>query len=428
MKLLHLGDLHLGKALGDYDLTEDQQFILKQITDLAKARSVDAVLIAGDVYDKSIPSEAATRLLNDFLLELSEAGIKVFMISGNHDSDERLNFGSKLFKLGGIYIASKFEGSLCQLPLKDEYGEVNVCLLPFVKASQVRHFYPDAKINSYDDAVRVIIEQADIDTSRRNIIVAHQFVTGRSLSLEEHVSESTGNKTAQSDSLTAAYANADLAGDKSKPLMHDEPAFEPDTRLSGSESAGTLSVGLVEMISCSCFDAFDYAALGHIHAPQRVGRDTVRYSGSPLKFSLSEANSQKSVPLITLGSKGDIDIELIPLKPLRDLRHIKGPLSKLLDKANVTAPDDFIYATLTDEDIINDAIGIFRQVYPNTVKIDYDNSHTRAVEEADIAKIIENKTFSELIGDFYHMMYGCDISDEELQCIRQIAEESGITE
>ncbi len=427
MKLLHVGDLHLGKALGDYDLAEDQQYILRQITQIAVNRQADAVLIAGDVYDKSVPSEAATRLLNNFLTMLSEAGIRVFMISGNHDSDERLNFGSGFFELGGIYIASKFDGKLYRQTLHDEYGDMDICLLPFVKASQVRHFYPDAEINTYDDAVRVIIEHADIDPSRRNIIVAHQFVTGSSGSRD----------SCNEGEYTAANDAGDTGGDRNKAEQtvqaEDTQAYfgsdeEQDPRLGGSEGAGTLSVGLVEKIGYDCFDAFDYAALGHIHAPQRVGRDTVRYAGSPLKYSLSEADSRKSVPLISLGAKGDIDIELIPLKPMRDLRHIRGPLSKLLARENVTSPDDFIYATLTDEDAVNDVIGIFRQIYLNTVKIDYDNSHTRAVEEADITKIIESKTFSELIGDFYHMIYGCDISDEELQCIRNIAEESGITE
>lgn len=380
MKFIHLGDLHLGKSLCDYDLIEDQKYILDQILDICDKESVDGVMIAGDVYDKSIPSEAATNLLDYFLVSLAKKGIKVFMVSGNHDSDDRLNFGSSLFTSNEIYISSIFDGTLHRESLSAGDIIIDVYMLPFVKASQVKHFFPDADIDNYDDAVRTVISNTDIDPNHKNILVAHQFVAG------------TG----------------------------EDPA------LGGSESVGTQSVGLVEKIGYDCFDAFDYVALGHIHSPQRVGRDEVRYSGSPLKYSLSEVNNEKTVPLITVSDEEKIKIELIPLKPMRNLRHIKGTLKELLDKKNVKAPDDFIYATLTDEDIVNDAMGIFRQVYPNTVHIDYDNSHTRDIEQVDISRIAENKSFPELIGDFYRQMYGCEISDEEMDVMRSVAREAGV--
>lgn len=380
MKLLHIGDLHLGKSLGDFDLIGDQKYILDQILGIIKEKAVDGVLIAGDVYDKAVPSEAAMNLLDYFLSSLSRSGVSTFMISGNHDSDDRLNYGSELFAANQIYIASKYDGTLYRRTVTDAYGEADIYLLPFVKASQVKHFFPDAEIVTYDDAVRVILSHAGVDPDRRNIIVAHQFVTGRS----------------------------------------------EDPSLGGSESVGTQSVGLVEKIGYDCFDAFDYAALGHIHSPQKVGREEVRYAGSPLKYSLSEVNNTKSVPIITLGEKGDVSLELIPLQPMRDLRHIKGPMKKLLDKTNITDPDDFIYVTLTDEDTVNDAMGIFQQVYPNTVKIDYDNSHTRAIEQVDISSIAENKSFSELIGDFYKLMYHCEMSEEEMKYMKMAAQEAGI--
>ncbi len=380
MKFIHLGDLHLGKSLCDYDLIEDQKYILDQILDICDKESVDGVMIAGDVYDKSIPSEAATTLLDYFLVSLAKKGIKVFMVSGNHDSDDRLNFGSTLFTSNEIYISSIFDGTLHCESLSDGDTVIDVYMLPFVKASQVKHYFPEAKIDNYDDAVRTIISNTDIDPNHKNILVAHQFVAG------------TG----------------------------EDPA------LGGSESVGTQSVGLVEKIGYDCFDAFDYVALGHIHSPQRVGRDEVRYSGSPLKYSLSEVNNEKTVPLITVSDEEKIKIELIPLKPMRNLRHIKGTLKELLDKKNVKAPDDFIYATLTDEDIVNDAMGIFRQIYPNTVHIDYDNSHTRDIEQVDISRIAENKSFPELIGDFYRQMYGCEISDEEMDVMRSVAREAGV--
>ena len=382
MRFLHLGDLHLGRALGEFDLYEDQKYILDRIIELADEKRADAVLIAGDVYDRSIPSEAATNLLDYFLDRLAAKKVKVFMISGNHDSDDRLNYGSTLFASNGVYISSRFTGALYRQTVADEFGEVNVWLLPFVKASQVRHFFPEDKIENYDDAVKTIIKHAGVDYGQRNIIAAHQFVAGR-----------------------------DAA-----------PA------LGGSESPGTRNVGVVEKIGYDCFDGFDYAALGHIHSPQRVGRDEVRYCGSPLKYSLSEANGDKSVPVVTLGAKGETEIELVPLKPMRDVRHLRGPIAKLLDKTAVTRPEDFIYATLTDEGIIDNAMGIFQQHYPNTVRIEYDNSHTRQIERVDITQIARDRTFEELIRDFYLKMYSCEISEEELQVMKEAAKEAGVSD
>ena len=292
----------------------------------------------------------------------------------------RLNYGSSLFETNHIFISTKYDGNLYKQTLKVDKVEADIYLLPFVKASQVRHFLTDAKIESYDDAVRAVLDKADIDGSRINILVAHQFVMGKS----------------------------------------------EDPELSGSESLGTQSVGTVEKIGYDCFDLFDYAALGHIHSPQQVGRKEVRYSGSPLKYSLSEVNNKKSISLITVSGKGKLEIELVPVKPMRNMRHLKGKIKDLLDKERITAPEDFIYATLTDEEIVNDAMGIFQQVYPNTVKIDYDNSHTREIELADISRIAEKRSFAELISDFYRQMYGCEISEEEMDVMRTVARETGV--
>lgn len=380
MKFLHLGDLHIGKALGEFSLIEDQKFILDQILDAAKKHSVDGVLIAGDVYDKSIPSEDAVRLFDYFICKLADRKIKTFVISGNHDSDERLNFGSSLFETNGLYISAKYEGTLYKQEFMDEYGKINVYLLPFVKASQVKHFFPDEEIDSYDRAVRTVLDHAMINKKERNILVAHQFVAGK----------------------------------------------DEDPIMGGSESAAVQNVGLVEKIGTDCFREFDYVALGHIHSPQKIGREEVRYSGSPLKYSLSEVSNDKSFPIITLGKKGDVSIEPVKLEPMRDLRHLKGRMEQLLDKKNIKSPEDFIYATLTDEEIINDAMGIFRQYYPNTIKIDYDNSHTRQIEQVDITRITEDKSFAELISDFYRFVYGCEISEEEMDIMNEIAGEAGV--
>ena len=380
MRFLHLGDLHLGKTLGDFDLYDDQKYILEQILGIIEEKKADAVLIAGDIYDKSLPSEAATGLLDWFLTCLVKMKVRVYMISGNHDSDERLNYGSSIFKANDIFISARFEGRLFKHTAVDEYGEIDIYLLPFVKASQVRHFYPDEKIENYNDAIRLVIEKAEIDKNRRNIIVAHQFVAGRSA----------------------------------------------DPELAGSEGVGVLNVGTVEKINYDIFDDFDYVALGHIHSPQSVGREGVRYSGSILKYSLSEVQKDKSVPLITMGEKGKTETELIALKPCRDLRQIKGEMKTLLDRSNIVFPNDFMYVTLTDEDYIQDAMGIFRQYYPNTVKIDYDNSHTNELEYVDVSKLSEKKPFDELIKDFYKEVYGTDIDDDELKAIMEAAREEGV--
>ena len=379
MKIMHLGDLHIGKSLGDFDLYEDQKYILEQILNLIKEKSVDVLLIAGDVYDKAIPGEKSVQLLDYFLKRLVTAGIKTYMISGNHDSDERLNFGSSLFESNHIYINSKFNGILKRYSLHDEFGELNIYLLPFVKASQVQHFFPEEKIDSYDMAVRTIIKHSDFNACKRNILVAHQFVAGK-----------------------------------------DDP------EIAGSEGLSVHNVGMVEKIGYGSLAEFDYVALGHIHSPQSVGLKHIRYSGSPLKYSLSEVNNNKSVPIITFKDKGEVLVEFAPLLPMRDIRHLKGNIKDLLDKKNISMENDFIYATLTNEDIVNDAIGIFREYYPNTVKIDYDNSHTKEIENVDITRITQNKTFDELIRDFYMQMYSCDMDEEELEIMKWAAKEAGV--
>ena len=380
MKLLHLGDLHIGKSVCDFNMIEDQKYILKQVLNIIEEQEIDAVLIAGDIYDKSIPSEEAVRLLDWFLCWLSEMNTETFLISGNHDSDERLHFGSSLFEANKIHISAKYYGTVYKRVLQDKFGKVNIYLLPFVKASQVRYFYPEENITSYEDAVKTALAHGNIDPSERNILVAHQFVAGKS----------------------------------------EEP------RLGGSESAATINVGTIEKIGVDCFDDFDYVALGHIHSPQRIGRDTVRYSGSLLKYSLSEADNTKSVPVITLGKKGQISVDLIELNPLRDMRHLKGRLEQLLNPKNIMSPDDYIYVTLTDDDPVDNAMSIFQQYYPNTMKIIYDNAHTKEIQTVDITNITREKSYPQLISDFYHMMYGCDISDEELQMMKEIAREAGV--
>ncbi len=376
---LHLSDLHLGRSLNDFDLLEDQAYILDEVIQLAEQEKVDAILLAGDLYDRPIPPEGAVRLLDKFLSTLAEKQIKVFLISGNHDSDDRIHFGSALFRNSGVYVEGVYRGKLEPVTLQDPYGPVNFYLLPFVKASQVRAYHPDAEIANYDDAVRIALADAAIDTNARNVLLVHQFVTD-------------GGK-------------------------------DPD--LGGSESSSTRNVGTIERISSHVFDGLDYVAMGHIHSAQAIGRPEIRYCGSPLKYSLSEIEHNKTVTLVTMGPKGKVDIQELPLTPKRDLRHIKGRLEQLLQPEHITDPEDYIYVTLTDETPIDNAIGILQQYYPHTVSIDYERDKQLGLQE-DIVLPEDTKSFEQLIADFYHLVYGTDITDAEMALMQKAAKEAGI--
>lgn len=415
MKFIHLSDLHLGKNVCGFSMTEDQRYILRQVVETAKEKNADAVLISGDVYDRPVPPEEAVALLDDFLWDLSRIPVKVFLISGNHDSDERLNFGSRLFEGQEIYFCARFDGQLKKVQVTDEFGPVNVFLLPFVKAGEVRHYFPEAEISSYSDAVRTVIEHADIDPAERNIILAHQFVTGSS----------------------------------------------GEVRLGGSEGISAKSVGLVEQVGAGCFDAFDYAAFGHIHHAQTVGRETVRYAGTPLKYHSDEADDEKSMPLVTLGEKGSVDIELIPFRPLHDMRKIKGEMAALvqaargaensdvsalsmdetngsaanysaekepMDRGQQRAPsaDDYIFATLTDEVPDPNAVNVLRNTFPNLMQVGFENSHTKEIAAVDTQDMEENRAFPDLIRDFYKAMYGTEIPEEELGIMKKYAAKEGV--
>lgn len=396
MRFLHLADLHLGKTLGDFDLRDDQRYILKQILAVAVSKQVDAVLIAGDVFDKTVPSEGAVQILDEFIRALVKHHLQVYMISGNHDSDERLNFGSSLFEANDVHIAAKYQGELFQYVAEDAYGMVHIYQLPFVKASQVKRAFPDAKIETYEDAVREVLAHAEIDPAQRNILVAHQFVSGKG----------------------------------------------KDPTLGGSEGALTQHVGTVEKIGYDSFGAFCYVALGHIHSSQSVGREEVRYAGSPLKYSLSEAGSvkqipggvrerdgAKQVPIVTVDGEGQVTIEQEKLVPMRDLVHIRGAFADIVKDENlIENTQDFVYVTLTDEDVIPDAMRIMRQYYPNTIKLDYDNSRTRELAHVDVVQATQSRSYEDLIADFYKQMYGVEISEEEMNMMKDVAKEVGIYE
>lgn len=386
MKFLHLADLHLGRSLNEVNLLEDQRYILREIADLAEQNHVDAVLIAGDVYDKPVPSGEAVNLLNDFLVRLRNAGILVYMISGNHDSDDRLQFGSTFLARSGVYIAGRYEGTLVEETFTDEYsdayGPVHLYLMPFLKAPLVSHYHPEFTGKTTDEAVRFVLESAGIDSAARNVCIAHQFVT---------------------------------AG--------DSPEAAPE--LAGSEMILPQTVGTVEQTKSDAFDCFAYVALGHIHRPQQVGRPEVRYAGSPLKYSLSECRGEKSVPLVTM--TGDsVKIELLPLRARRDLRHIEGPFEKLLNEAVDT--DDYIYATLTDENRVLDAMARLRAAYPNALHIDYRGKNDGGTGNGETEAAAQPRDLDTLLGDFYCEMFGGQISEAELKILKEAAENAGIEE
>lgn len=374
---MHLADLHLGKSILEQSLIEDQKYILDRIIDIIIDKKIDVVLIAGDVYDKGIPSVEAVRLFSGFLARLYKMNVKVFIISGNHDSKDRLSFGNELFIDNGVYIEGIFNGKLNCVQLEDNYGKVLIYMLPFVKPADVRGYYLDKEIDSYQEAMKTIIDNTVIDKSKRNIIMVHQFVTANGVEVERSDSE-------------------------------------------------TISLGGVDNVDVSIFDEFDYVAMGHVHRGQKLIKDTVRYAGSPLKYSFSEVNHKKSVPIIELKEKGNVNIELVDLVPIRDMRVIKGKLDNLLDKEVVQLgnTDDYISATITDEDYVMDAIGKLRGVYKNILRLEYHNKRTEIVNDIDLkADEVSKKSEIDLFSEFYEKQNNIQLDEERFGIVDKVIKE-----
>lgn len=373
MKFLHLADLHLGKRVNGFSMLEDQAHILRQILAILDDEQPDGVLIAGDVYDKSVPSVEAVGLLDGFLTELRTRGVPVLLISGNHDSPERLAFGGRVMDSCGIHISPVYDGALAPVTLHDEFGPVHVWLLPFVKPAHVRRWFPDADIESYTDAVAEAVAHMDIDTAARNVLVTHQFVTG-------------------------------------------------GTR-SGSEE---LSVGGTDNVDSGVFAPFDYVALGHLHGAQHIGRETIRYAGSPLKYSFSEARQHKSVTVVTLGEKGDVQVRTIALTPLRELREIRGSYDELTARSfyeHTTYRSDYLHLILTDEQDVFDAMSRLRTIYPYLMTLDYDNARTRAAGGMSVPAETERRTPLELFEALYQRQNHQPMSEVQRAYIAQLMEQ-----
>lgn len=378
MKLFHLSDLHIGRRIGEISLYEDQKYIIDQILAYAETELPDGVLIAGDVYDKSIPSVDAVDLLDYFITELISRRLPVFMVSGNHDSPQRLNFGSRILDKSGIHIAGVFDGKPVKKTLADDFGEVDIYMLPYLKPALVRPHFSN-EIVTYEDALRTVIDSIGIDINRRNILVAHQFVTSGS----------------------------------SQPELSD------------SES---ISVGGLDNIDSSVFDRFDYVALGHIHKPQFINNEKIRYSGSPLKYSFSESLHDKSITVIELGKKHDLQIRTLPLVPLRDMRKIKGPVAELV-RVGLEDPaghNDFIHATVTDESEIYDALGRLRTVYPNILRIEFENERTvQTGSRTSASGSIEQKSPMELFEEFFGIQNDAELTDKQKRVMESVFDKAG---
>lgn len=373
MKLFHLSDLHLGKRLNEFSLIEDQAYILHEITDIIREEKPDAVLIAGDVYDRTVPSEDAMKLWDDFLIRMAELKMPVFAISGNHDSAVRFSDHGALVGATGIRLSRVYDGTAESYLLSDGDVNVRIHLLPFLKPAVVKTLFPEEVINDYTDACRVAIGRMALDPKEVNLLIAHQFVTGAT--------------TCDSEEIV---------------------------------------VGGLDNVDASVFEGFDYVALGHLHGKQKIGRDTVRYCGTPLKYSFSEKDHQKSITVVTIEGKGQIRIDEIPLTPLHDLREIKGTYEALTAKENYenTRTDDYIHAVLTDENDVVDAAAKLRVVYPNLMKLTYDNKRTREQREVTEIEELEAKSPIDLFEEFYEKQNNAAMSEEQkafaVSCIASV--------
>ena len=371
MKLIHLSDLHLGKRVNEFSVLEDQRYILKQILTIIDQEAPDGVLIAGDVYDRPVPSAEAVTLLDDFLVELARRGAPVFLISGNHDSPERLSFAGRLVEERHIYLSPVYDGTVHPVTLTDQWGEVDVFLLPFVKPVHLRRCFPEETIESYTDAVRCAVAHMDLNPARRNVLVTHQFVTGAQRCESEE-----------------------------------------------------LSVGGSDNVDASVFAPFDYVALGHIHGPQNVDGERVRYCGTPLKYSFSEARHQKSVTVAELGPKGSLAVRTVPLTPRRDMLELRGTYLEVSAREFYQNLDReaYIRVTLTDEEDVPDAMGKLRILYPNLMRLDYDNRRTRSGVEMLEAMEVEQQSPLELFASLYEQQNGGPMSPEQREYLTSLME------
>ncbi|RKW54627.1 MAG: exonuclease SbcCD subunit D [Lachnospiraceae bacterium] len=373
MKIMHLSDLHLGKRVNEFSMLEDQIYILNEIINIIDEQKPKVIILAGDIYDKPIPPAEAVEIFDDFLYKLSKRNLYVFIISGNHDSAERIAFGSRLFDKSGIYLSPVYNGKISPICIDDKYGKINFYMLPFIKPVHVRRFFPDAEVYTYTDALSTVISDMHIDTAQKNILITHQFVTGSSRTESEDI-----------------------------------------------------SVGGSDNVDADIFKGFDYVALGHIHRSQCCDSEYIRYCGTPLKYSFSESKDIKSITMLDIKEKGNIKLDFIPLTPLRDMVEIKGSYNELMLKSfyeNTSLTDDYVHITLTDEEDIPDVITKLRVVYKNIMKLDYDNQRTKKSSEINLINDMDSKSPLELFDTFYELQNGKHLSDTQRVFLKNIIEE-----
>lgn len=372
MKIIHLSDLHLGKRLKNLSLMEDQRYILKEILKLIDLEEPQAVLISGDIYDKAVPSAEAVELFDDFLFALSKRSAQVFIISGNHDSPERLAFGGRLMDKSGIHLSPVYNGTISPVTLEDAYGSVNFYLLPFLKPAHVRAQFPEEEFGSYTEALRIALKGLPIAPKERNVLLTHQFVTGAERSESEDI-----------------------------------------------------SVGGSDNVDASVFDGFDYVALGHLHKAQNVGSETVRYCGTPLKYSFSESSDRKTLTVVELDQKGSLTVRELPLTPKRDLLELRGTYNELTLRSfyeGTPYPESYLKITLTDEEDIIDGASKLRVFYPYLLELAYDNTRMRHTIDLSEAADVRGKTPLELFADFYALRNGSSMTEEQTQLVLSLIE------
>ena len=366
MKFAHLADLHIGKKLNGISLLEDQRYVLNQVVDIVKKEKVDGILLAGDIYQTSQPSSEALSLFDEFLGNLVKANIPCYMISGNHDSEQRIAYFSRLIRKANVFTNELFNGTIQTIKVEDEYGELHIHLLPFIKPIDLKKYYPDEKIDTYQKMMELVIAASNIDYSQRNILLCHQFITGA--------------------------------------VTSDSEVF---------------AIGTLDNINHQVFENFDYVALGHLHHPQHVGKDTIRYSGSLLKYSLSEINSNKSITIVDVKEKGNVRIDKIPLIPPHEMRELKGYYKDLMKEAY---SEDYISVILEDDVVLPDAYLSLMTNFPNMIsyRLNKNNEVYDHVELLDM----DNKSVLDLFTDFYRGQNN-DLmpSNEQLDLIKRIIDE-----
>lgn len=367
MKIAHLADLHIGKMIFGYSLIDDQIYILDQIVQHCIQHDVDVVMLCGDIFDRSVPSATSIRVLNDFLTQLHDHHITVLMIAGNHDSPERIAYGQDLFAMAKIYPFGYFSGKIEPLIFQDQYGPIHFYPIPFLRLADINR-YVETPFTQYTEAFAWLIQQMNLDSSIRNICLGHQFILGSSI---------------------------------------DE---------NGSEE---MMVGGLDQIDAKIFSVFDYAAFGHIHRPQNIYANTIRYCGTPLAYSFAEENQVKSMPVITLEQKGQIQIELIPLVALRQMKTVVGRFEDLMSMGQ---SDDYVRIVLTDDHDIPDAIYDLRKHFPHLMRLEYQNVRTQYDQILNTPQIDQVSPL-ELIEQFYESQNNQSLSDEQKQYIQQIIQQ-----